>query len=127
MGHKELFIAASLLTIAVPSAAEEKVLMREDHATENFRGVLVLHWEYPYFIRRDKFKEQVFGILIEDAHWMETHLPKRTREPMLSEPLLCISGVGYEDRKRLGGTGRTTFVFVKINSTTRIGAKSECA
>jgi hypothetical protein len=127
MRYKELITAASLITIAVPSGAEEKALMREHHSTEDVRGVLALHWEYPYFIRRNKLKEQVFEIRIEDAKWIKNHLPKRTQETMFSETLLCISGVGYEDRKRIGETGRATFVFVLIKSTTKIQTRSECA
>lgn len=127
MRYKELFITVSVLTITLPTTVEGKVLTQREYPTENVRGVLVLHWEQAHFIRRDKLKEQVFEIRIKDARWMERYLPIRSQDTMFSVPLYCVSAVGYEDRKRLGGTGRSTFVFTKVTSTASIDAKSECA
>jgi hypothetical protein len=126
MGYRSLLLAAFLLSLPLASALEGAAEAQENHSTESVRGVLVLHWEYPHFIRQDTSEERVFEIEIRVAGWREKYLPKLTQETMLSTPLFCISGRGYENRSKLGETGRTTFVFTEIVSTIEVKAENEC-
>jgi hypothetical protein len=93
---------------------------------EEVRGALVMHGEYPHFVRRNSEVEKVYEIDLKDAGWDDDYLPVPTPETITSTPIFCIVAQGFEDKDRLGETGRTTFVFTKTESRQRVQSEGEC-
>ncbi|UYY57555.1 hypothetical protein [Sphingomonas sp. S2-65] len=117
-----------MLLFALP---EKAAAQGEDPAqgqpTEVVRGVLVMHWEYPHFVRKDANGERVYELdLSRVTWWKKRFFDPLTPESMLLTPLFCISARGYVDKDRLGETGRATFVFTEITSTIEVKVEAAC-
>lgn len=93
---------------------------------EEVRGALVMHGEYPHFVRRNREVEKVYEIDLKDAGWDDDYLPAPAPDTITSTPIFCIVAQGFEDQERLGETGRTTFVFTRIESRQRVQSEGEC-
>ena len=121
-------LAAAVLLLAFPYEASARGQdQAQGQPAEVVRGVLVMHWEYPHFVRRDAGGERVYEIdLSRVGWWKEKHLHRLTPESVHLTSLFCVSARGYVDRERLGETGRATFVFTEITSTIEIKDEAEC-
>jgi hypothetical protein len=118
---------AAAATLAVVTAATARSQARTYHALESVRGALVMHGEYPHFVRVSLDSEKVYEIDLSGTGWADKHLPVPTPETVLLTPIFCITARGYEDKTRLGQTGRTTFKFTEITSTVEVKHESECS
>jgi hypothetical protein len=118
--------AGALAVLSVFAAAQSSLAQSQSPTTEEVRGVMALHWEYPHFARQDGLKKRVFEIDIRDQKWRTTHFDTLPPEITRDTPGFCIEAEGYEDRSRLGPTDRTTFVFTSIKSTKLVKSEDEC-
>ena len=113
--------ALMALATAQPSLAQARATN-----IEKVRGAVVLHWEYPHFVRQDGREERVYEIDIRDQKWRAKHFGALSPETHLEPPIFCVEAEGYEDPGRLGPTHRTTFVLNAIKSTKLAKSEFEC-
>jgi hypothetical protein len=117
--------AGAVAILSVLASGQSTLAQPESTTIEEVRGIIVLHWEYPHFVRQDGSEERVFEIEIKDQQWRTAHvLPLPGVRP--NTPRFCVEAEGYEDRSRLGPTDRTTFVFTSIKSTKLVKSEDEC-
>ncbi|WP_343517952.1 hypothetical protein [Sphingomonas sp.] len=120
-----ILISARMVLSAL-ATAQLSMPLPQSFPIESVRGVMVLHWEYPHFVRQDGPKERVFEIDIRDEKWRTKHFDTLPPEITRDTPSFCVTAEGYEDRSRLGPTDRTTFVFTVIKSTKLVQSEDEC-
>lgn len=119
-------IIRSAFAISMALATAQSFAQTTSPTSETVRGVLILHWEYPHFVRQDGSEERVFEIDIRDHNWRARHFETLTPETVRNTSSFCIVAEGYEDRSRLGPTDRTTFVLIAIKSTKQVKSEDEC-
>jgi hypothetical protein len=117
---------AFLLFASAGGASFGEAKRQQDHSPVRVNGVLVLHWEYSIFIRTDGDTQRVFEIEIRDSRWLVKNRSLMMLNPTSMGEYLCVRGRGYEDRGKLGATGRSTFIFTEILDSTKVGSEDEC-
>lgn len=90
------------------------------------RGVLAFNFEYSYFSDQSAIPERTFEFEVRDARWSKLHADVLLADPRKGIEYRCISGSGYENRVKLGPTGRSTFVFTNVREVHRVNSERDC-
>lgn len=124
-----LFVTTLTFLLLVGCAGRVPPISRSEERSSNSRhvtGVLAFNLEYSYFTEKGSTFDNTFESKIDDARWLKTHPDILLADHLKGIEYRCISGSGYEDRMKLGPTGRSTFVFTVIRSISRANSERDC-
>lgn len=120
-------IATLALTMSSVGSSRDGAPEAPKHVIRHITGVLVMHWEYPHLITDKNIKSRkVFEFKFANAQWKSNFFDQMPMSPTSDIYYICVSGVGYVDYYDLGETGRPTFVFTSVLSTSTAAAQGGC-
>lgn len=120
-------IATLALTISTVASSRDHTPEATKHVIYHITGALVMHWEYPHLVTDNNIKSRnVFEFKFANAKWRRDFFDQMAMSPTSDIYYICVSGVGYVDYHDLGETGRPTFVFTSVSSTSTTAAQGGC-
>ncbi len=91
-----------------------------------FRGVLVAHWEYPYFRTPEFAGETHWQLRFPNRGWDREVLVPMRRERGHEEFLLCVEGIGSPEPDERSRMGRPILRVLEVSEWSEVQSEDDC-